>query len=60
MTRVRWEKKCAPLDYIKRERFLLVKMMKTHIKYCPVNNPEEIHIISKSAFMKDFKQSVED
>jgi len=57
MSKVVWEKICSPLEHANREEFHVIEVMSKHIKYCPADNPEEIHIISKADFIKKFKQS---
>ena len=55
-----WEKIRNPLDKPDHTLYRIVKMLKHHIKYCPSDNLEEIHIIRKSEFNKKFKQTTKE
>ena len=57
---ITWIQKGRPTDNLDTRKFRIVKVMKTHIKYCPVDNPEEGHIIRKLDFRHGFKQDIGD
>lgn len=57
---VHWIKKQNPTDLLDTRKFKIVEMMNSHIKYCPVENEGEIHIIRLGDFRKGFDQSPKD
>jgi len=53
-----WLMKGRPTDNLDTRQFKIVRIMKTHIKYCPVDNPEECHIIKVKDFKRKFVQAI--
>lgn len=41
------------------KKYKVLGMLKHHIKYCPVDNPGEVHVIKKDKFRKDFTQKTD-
>ena len=60
MSGVLWEKAYHPLGFNKRKKYRIIGIMNTHIKYCPSNNTDEVHIIRRDDFIKGFKQVAKD
>ena len=52
-----WKKQTGPLETSDHTEYRVLKTLRFHIKYCPVDNPEETHIIKKQEFNKSFKQT---
>lgn len=54
-----WKRTTRPLEPSDHNLYRVLKMLKFHVKYCPIDNPEETHIIKKSEFNKLFNQTTE-
>lgn len=52
-----WIRKTGPLEEKDNRKYMVKGMMKFHVKYCPVDNQGEVHVIRKSEFTKLFIQA---